>query len=139
MAGLQFWEKKCFRLDLNESREGFCRRGRGRSFHVDGPKTEGAGTHSGESVASNLEAESIRSGAESTGGRVKLKTIVVVVVVVVVAAVAAASAAAVPAVAVMVAAVATVVVAVVAVAELVVVVVITVRAKVVAAVVTAEL
>jgi len=29
-----------FRLDLNESREGFCWRGRGRSFHVDGPKTE---------------------------------------------------------------------------------------------------
>ena len=31
-----------FRLDLNESREGFCRRGRGRSFHVNGPKTEKA-------------------------------------------------------------------------------------------------
>ena len=31
-----------FRLDLNESREGFCRRGRGRAFHVDGPKTEKA-------------------------------------------------------------------------------------------------
>ena len=29
-----------FRLDLNESREGFCRRGRGRSFHADGLKTE---------------------------------------------------------------------------------------------------
>ena len=25
---------------MNESREGFCRRGRGRSFRVDGPKTE---------------------------------------------------------------------------------------------------
>ena len=36
-----FGETK-FRLDLNESREGFCRRGRGRSFHVDGPKTEKA-------------------------------------------------------------------------------------------------
>ncbi len=31
-----------FRLHFNESREGFCRRGRGRSFHVDGPKTEKA-------------------------------------------------------------------------------------------------
>ena len=31
-----------FRLDLNESREGFCQRGRGRLFHVDGPKTENA-------------------------------------------------------------------------------------------------
>ena len=29
-----------FRLHLNESREGFCRRGRGRSFYVEGPKTE---------------------------------------------------------------------------------------------------
>ena len=42
MAGLQFSENKCFRLHLNESREGFCRRGRGRSFHTDGPKTEKA-------------------------------------------------------------------------------------------------
>ena len=34
-----FGKRNVFRLDLNESREGFCRRGRGRSFHVDGPKT----------------------------------------------------------------------------------------------------
>ena len=60
---------------MNESREGFCRRGRGRSFHVDGPKTEGAGTNSGESGARNQEAESIRSGAETTGRCVKLKTV----------------------------------------------------------------
>ena len=32
-------------------------------------------TNSGESGARNLEAESIRSRAESTGGRVKLKTV----------------------------------------------------------------
>ena len=31
---------KAFRLLLNESGEGFCRRGRGRSLHVDGPNTE---------------------------------------------------------------------------------------------------
>ena len=36
---------------------------------------KGAGTNSGESGVRNLEAESIRSGAESTGGRVKLKTV----------------------------------------------------------------
>ena len=36
------WKRKVFRLDLNESREGFCRRGRARSFHGDGPKTEKA-------------------------------------------------------------------------------------------------
>ena len=36
---------------------------------------KGAGTNSRESGARNLEAESIRSGAESTGGCVKLKTV----------------------------------------------------------------
>ena len=35
---------------------------------------KGAGTNSGESGGRNLEAESIRSRAESTGGCVKLKT-----------------------------------------------------------------
>ena len=35
-----FGKRNVFRLNLNESREGFCRRGRGRSFPVDGPKTE---------------------------------------------------------------------------------------------------
>ena len=43
-----------------------CRRGENR---------KGAGTNSGESGAKNLEAESIRSRAESTGGCVKLKTV----------------------------------------------------------------
>ena len=43
---MKTWQVCCFgsrnvlRLDLKESREGFCRRGRGRSFHVDGLKTE---------------------------------------------------------------------------------------------------
>ena len=37
-----FGKRNVFRLDLNESREGFCRRKRGSSFHVDGPKTEKA-------------------------------------------------------------------------------------------------
>ena len=36
---------------------------------------KGAGTNSGQSGARNLEAENIRSGAESTGGCVKLKTV----------------------------------------------------------------
>ena len=44
-----FGIRNVFRLDLNEFRDGFCRRGRGRSFHVDGPKTAGAGTNRGES------------------------------------------------------------------------------------------
>ena len=44
MAGLQLWDffNLFFRLDLNESREGVCQRGKGRSFHVDGLKTEKA-------------------------------------------------------------------------------------------------
>ena len=46
-----------------------------RSFHVDGPKTKGAGTNSGESGTRNLEAESIRRGAESARVCVKLKTV----------------------------------------------------------------
>ena len=33
-----FRKRNVFRLRLNESRDGVCRRGRGRSFHVDGPK-----------------------------------------------------------------------------------------------------
>ena len=37
-----FGKRNAFRLDLNEPREVFCRRGRGSSFHVDGPKTEKA-------------------------------------------------------------------------------------------------
>ena len=35
-------KRNVFRLDLNESRWNFCRRRRGRSFHVDGPTTEKA-------------------------------------------------------------------------------------------------
>ena len=37
-----FGKRNVFRLNLDEFREGFCRRGRGRSFHVDGPKTKKA-------------------------------------------------------------------------------------------------
>ena len=44
-----FGKENVFRLDLNESREGFCRKGRGRSFHVDGPSF-GVGIHVLESV-----------------------------------------------------------------------------------------
>ena len=42
--------------------------GRGRSFNIEGPKTEkGAQTNSGKSATRNLESESIRCRAESTG------------------------------------------------------------------------
>ena len=71
-----FGERRVFRLQ-NESRECFCRRERGISFHVDGPKTEKAREPTVESLVRglNLEAESIRSRVESTGGCVKLKTV----------------------------------------------------------------
>ena len=43
-----------FRLHLNESREGFCQRGRGRSFHVDGPKMEKAREPTAESLVQGI-------------------------------------------------------------------------------------
>ena len=47
------------RSHLNESREGFCGRGRRRSLHVDGRKTEKAREPTVEFGARNLEAGSI--------------------------------------------------------------------------------
>ena len=45
-----FEKRDILRLDLKESRQGFCRRRRGRSFHVEGPKKrKAAGTNSGKS------------------------------------------------------------------------------------------
>ena len=49
-----FRKSNVFRLDLNESREGFYRRGRGRSFHVDGPKTEKAREPTVESLVQGI-------------------------------------------------------------------------------------
>ena len=44
-----------------ESTDGFGWRGRGRSFHIEGPKTEKTwGTNSGKSGTRNLEADSIK-------------------------------------------------------------------------------
>ena len=62
-------------LHLHESRDSFYWRRRGRSFHVDGPTIEKARKPTVESGARNLEAESIRTRAESTEGCVKLKTV----------------------------------------------------------------
>ena len=49
-----FGKRNVFRSDLNEAREGFCRRGRGRSFHVDGPKTEKAREPTVESLVRGI-------------------------------------------------------------------------------------
>ena len=38
--GYSFWKRKILRFYVNEPRKGFCRRGRGRSLLVGGPKTE---------------------------------------------------------------------------------------------------
>ena len=67
-----FGKKECFRLYLNESRQNYCRRGRGRSFHVDGPKTEKAREPTVESLVRGIwrlrvsEAERrVREGVQS--------------------------------------------------------------------------
>ena len=43
-------KRNALRFDLKEFREGFCRRGRGRSFQVEGLKTEKAWEPTAESV-----------------------------------------------------------------------------------------
>ena len=47
-----FIKRNVLRLDLMESREGFCSRGRGRSFHAEAKDRKGVGTNSGMSGAS---------------------------------------------------------------------------------------
>ena len=49
-----FGKRNVFRLHLNVSREGFRPRGRGRSFHVDGPKTEKAQEPAVESLVRGI-------------------------------------------------------------------------------------
>ena len=49
-----FGKINVFRSHLTESRDGFCRRGRGRSFHVDGPKTEKAREPTVESLVRGM-------------------------------------------------------------------------------------
>ena len=64
------------RLGLNESKAVFCGRRRGRSFHVEGPKTEKAREPTVESLAPGIwRLSSFKSRAENTGGCVELKTV----------------------------------------------------------------
>ena len=49
-----FFGKNVLWLNLNESRDGFRRRGRGRSFHVEGPKTEKAQEPTVESLVRGI-------------------------------------------------------------------------------------
>ena len=58
MAVCCFGKRNVLRLDVKESRKGFCRRGRGRSFHVEGPKTEKVRESTVGSLGTrNLEAD----------------------------------------------------------------------------------
>ena len=53
-----FGKINVLRFDWKESREGFCRRGRGRSFRVEGPKKRRCGHQQQKlSLTRNLEAE----------------------------------------------------------------------------------
>ena len=55
-----FGKRKGWRFDLNESSEGLCWRGRGRSLHTEGPKTGKVPEPAvGESGARNLKAKTI--------------------------------------------------------------------------------
>ena len=69
-----FGNRNVFKLHSKESREGFFLRGQGRSFHVDGLKTEKVQEpKSGESGTMNLMAESIRSSVFYTEQQVHHK------------------------------------------------------------------
>ena len=71
-------KRTVLRFDLKESREGFCGRGRGRSFPVEGPETEKAREPTVESWVrgirrlrvSEAERRRVRAGPD----RVKLKS-----------------------------------------------------------------
>ena len=49
-----FGKRSVLRFDLNVSTEGFCQRGRGRSLHVEGPKTEKAWEPTEENLAMGI-------------------------------------------------------------------------------------
>ena len=60
---------------MKESRKGFYRRGRGKSFHAEGLKTEKEREPAVESLVRGIWRLRVSSRAESTGGCVKLKTV----------------------------------------------------------------
>ena len=66
-----FGKRNVLRLDLNEPREGFCQRERGKSFHVDGLKIEKVQG----SVVQGIWRLRVSEVEQSTGGCVKLETV----------------------------------------------------------------
>ena len=78
MAGLLFLKKKCLEVWFEGVQRGLLLERKGEVIPCRGAKNrKGTGTNCGKSVCCirNLEAESIRSRTESTGGFVKLKTV----------------------------------------------------------------
>ena len=73
-------KRNVLRFDLKESREGFCRRGSGKPFHVEGPKTEKAREPTAESLARTIwrlrvsEAEKNSSGGKPFVGEETVQT-----------------------------------------------------------------
>ena len=76
MTGLLFEERKRFTVGFQSVQRGFLSERKGKIVPFRGAEYgKGTRTNSGKSDTGNLEAESIRSRAESTRGRVKLKTV----------------------------------------------------------------
>ena len=74
MAGLLLWKKKCLGVRSEGVQRGFLSERKGKVIPCRGAEDrKSAGTSSGKSSSKNLEleAESIRSRAETTGGCVK--------------------------------------------------------------------
>ena len=73
--GLLFWGETCLEVGFEGVQRGFSSEMR-KVIRCRGTKDgKGRGTNSGESGTRNLETQSIRSRAESTGECVKLKTL----------------------------------------------------------------
>ena len=53
-GGIVLTKINVFRLNLKDSREDFVRRGRGKTFHVEGPETEKAGEPKVESLVRGI-------------------------------------------------------------------------------------
>ena len=68
-----FGKRNVYRSHLNESREGFCPRGRGRSLHIDGSKTEKVREPTVESLVRGIWR--LRVSEAERRVRVKLKTV----------------------------------------------------------------
>ena len=76
IAGLLFWKKTFFAVGFKEVQRGLLSERKGKAIPCKGTKDrKDTGTNSGKSGMRDLEAENIRSRAESTGRCVKVETI----------------------------------------------------------------